>query len=65
MSYIDDEELKLDPGEEEEDLEGILPEEDLDILPEDTLDDDLLDDDLLGEDEILDSEFKNQEDTSL
>ena len=54
MSYIDDEEIKLDLDEEDEDdLDEVLPEDDLGVLPDDDdLADDLLDDDL------LDDEFK-------
>jgi hypothetical protein len=50
MSYIDDEELKIDIDEEEdEDLpEDISDEEDLNGL----LDDDLLDDDLIDDDDL-------------
>jgi len=56
MSYIDDEELKIDiEGEEEEDLlEDVEPEEDLNgLLEDDLLEDDLVDDDLkIAEDDI-------------
>jgi len=64
MSYIDDEELKLDI-EEDDELDGVLPEEDLGLLPEDSLDDDLLEDDLPEEDDLLDDEFKTQEESSF
>jgi hypothetical protein len=58
MSYIDDEELKIDISDEEEDLE-----EELDT--EDGFNDPIEDDDLLmGEDEdLLSDEFKLPEDT--
>lgn len=58
MSYIDDEELKIDISDEEEDLE-----EELDT--EDGFNDPIEDDDLLmGEDEdLLSDKFKLPEDT--
>lgn len=61
MSYIDDEEIKLDlDGEDEDDLDEVLPEDDLGILSgDDDLADDLLEDDLLGD------EFKDQEETTF
>ncbi len=57
MSYIDDEELKIDIDEEEEEdlLEDVGAEEDLNgLLDDDLLDDDLLDDDLKIVDDTID-----------
>ncbi|MFA6514732.1 MAG: hypothetical protein WCT42_00500 [Candidatus Paceibacterota bacterium] len=53
MSYIDDEELKLDVDSEEE-------EEDLETLDGFS---DPIDDDLLEDDDLLSEEFKMSEDT--